>query len=250
MAMKARYTVMDGEILSQTRNGVKHHYVPDPLGNVVALYDTNQTKTDTLNHWPYGEEKSRTGSTIAPFGFIGKLGYFRDSPSRTYVRARYYRPDLAKWQTRDPRNMLEPENLYRYVESRPTVLVDPTGLQSQDIRLNCLGLNTGSYPGRCISQPRDPCMECCQALAVEATAGNIAAIAAQVGVPGPIVIPSARVASCKNTCIANCMRFPSGSIAMRDYIRCLLTGTISDYIIGLIVKGLIGYVNPKPRYTR
>ena len=62
-----RYTVIDGEVLSESRGGVKRDYVPDPLGSTVALLDNTQTKTDTFSYWPYGEEASRTGTTPTPF---------------------------------------------------------------------------------------------------------------------------------------------------------------------------------------
>lgn len=31
------YLVIDGEIISETRNGVEADYIPDPLGSTVAL---------------------------------------------------------------------------------------------------------------------------------------------------------------------------------------------------------------------
>ena len=73
------YTVLDGEIISENRNGVERDYVPDPQGNTVALMDSNQTITDTFNYWPYGEQQSRTGTTPTPFRFVGTRGYYRDS---------------------------------------------------------------------------------------------------------------------------------------------------------------------------
>ncbi len=37
MAMKVVYTVIDGEVLSEDRAGVKRDYVADSLGSTVAL---------------------------------------------------------------------------------------------------------------------------------------------------------------------------------------------------------------------
>ena len=131
MAMKARYTVMDGEIVSQTRNGVRHHYVPNPSGSVVALYDTNPAtlaKTDTFSYWPYGEEKSRTGTTETPFRFVGSKGYYRESASRTYVRARHFRPNHGRWQTEDLVLDRMMPNRYPYAANSPLSRTDPSGL--------------------------------------------------------------------------------------------------------------------------
>src|SRR5438309_12090176 len=102
MAMKVRYTVVNGEVLSENRTAVKHDYVPDPLGSTVALLDNTQAQTDTFTYWPYGEVKTRTGTTSTPLQFVGTLGYYRDSTSRTYVRRRMLRTDLVRWLTEDP----------------------------------------------------------------------------------------------------------------------------------------------------
>lgn len=47
------YTVVDGEVLSENRNGTKRDYVPDPLRSTVALLDSTQAQTDTFAYWPY-----------------------------------------------------------------------------------------------------------------------------------------------------------------------------------------------------
>src|SRR5438874_12309422 len=99
------YTVLNGEILSENRNGGEHDYVPDPLGSTVALLDATQTQTDTFTYWPYGESKSTTGSTATPFNFVGTLGYYADSAgisTKKYVRARYYDTYRCRWFTEDP----------------------------------------------------------------------------------------------------------------------------------------------------
>ena len=102
MPMKARYTVANGEVIAEKRGGVRKTYVPDPLGSTIALLDNTQTKTDTFSYWPYGELKSRTGTTATPFRFVGTLGYYHDSSNRNYVRARHLRPIYGRWQTKDP----------------------------------------------------------------------------------------------------------------------------------------------------
>ena len=37
-----RYTVVNGQVLSENRNGVERDYVTDSLGNTVALLDNTQ----------------------------------------------------------------------------------------------------------------------------------------------------------------------------------------------------------------
>jgi hypothetical protein len=99
MAMKVRYTVVDGEVIAEKRNGVRRCYVSDSVGSTVALLDNTQTQTDTFAHWPYGEERSRTGTTPTPFRFGGAQGYYRDSASKTCVLARYLDTEKARWLT-------------------------------------------------------------------------------------------------------------------------------------------------------
>ena len=100
--MKARYTVVNGEVIAEKRGGVRKLYVPDPLGSTVALLDNTQTQTDTFTYWPYGEEKTVTGTTPTPFRFVGTKGYYKDTSSRTHARARSVRTDQGRWLTQDP----------------------------------------------------------------------------------------------------------------------------------------------------
>ena len=58
-----RYSVFDGEIVSESRAGVLHDYVSDPLGNTVALLDNTQTQTDQWAYFPYGESVRIKGTT-------------------------------------------------------------------------------------------------------------------------------------------------------------------------------------------
>src|SRR5215469_1954152 len=116
MAMKARYTVVEGEVIAEKRNGVRKLYVPDPLGSTVALLDNTQTQTDTFTYWPYGEATHVTGSTPTPFQFVGTVGYRTDSSSKTYVRARTLDTQKGRWLTKDPIGFEGGDwNLYRYV---------------------------------------------------------------------------------------------------------------------------------------
>src|SRR5256885_15799384 len=92
-----RYTVIDGEIIAEKRNGVRSLYVPDPLGSTVALLDNTQAQTDTFGYWPYGENNGRTGATATPFQFVGTQGYYRDSASLINVRGQMLDTVQGRW---------------------------------------------------------------------------------------------------------------------------------------------------------
>ena len=91
------------------------------------LLSTSGAVTDTFTYWPYGEIVSHVGSSTTPFTFGGTIGYYMDVlGSQIYVRARYLRQALSRWQTRDP---LWPRQLpYNYADAAPVVRADPTGL--------------------------------------------------------------------------------------------------------------------------
>ena len=125
-----RYTTVGGEVLAEKRGGVRRQYVPDPLGSTVALLDSSQTETDTFSYWPYGEEVSRTGTTATPFRYVGTLGYYRDSATRSYVRARHLDMRAGRWTAEDPMGFDGGSwNLYQYAVSAPIAFSDPTGRQ-------------------------------------------------------------------------------------------------------------------------
>jgi RHS repeat-associated protein len=128
-----RYTVIDGEVIAEKRGGVRKQYVPDPLGSTVALLDSTQKKTDTFDCWPYGEESSRTGTTPTPFRYVGTAGYYRDAVERNYVRARYLDSRLGRWISEDSVGYLSDWNLFRYTNAKPTILIDPSGLQGINV---------------------------------------------------------------------------------------------------------------------
>jgi RHS repeat-associated protein len=130
MAMSVVYGNFLGGIVTETRGGVERDYVPDPLGSTAHLVDATGTLTDSFEYWPYGEVRTRTGTTPTPFGYVGTLGYYTDQLGRLYVRARHYLTLVARWLTVDP---LWPRfQAYEYAEGDPGRWVDPDGLQYQN----------------------------------------------------------------------------------------------------------------------
>lgn len=132
-----RYTVVNGQILAEKRNGVRKFYRSDALGSTVALYNDTQTKTDTFTYWPYGELRTRTGSTPTKYCFIGTLGCRTQADKSIYMRARVMRPRDGRWLTVD--TLWPTEEAYLYVRSAPLGHNDPTGLRPPD-RMKCLNL--------------------------------------------------------------------------------------------------------------
>ncbi len=141
-----RYTVIDGEVIAEKRNGVRKLYVPDPLGSTVALLDNTQAQTDTFSYWPYGEDAGRTGSTPTPFQYVGTAGYYRDSSIRDYVRTRTLSTLQGRWITEDPIGYIGGDwNFFRYVMDSPMSGADVSGM-SKDYKPPWL--NPRSQTGR------------------------------------------------------------------------------------------------------
>ena len=127
MAMTVRYLTIDGEIVSETRSGVRSDYIPDPLGSTAALINSSHTITDTFLWWPFGEQRSHVGSGVTPFGYGGTLGYYTSKIANwLYVQARVFRPGTTCWQTVDPH--WPSEAAFLYVRARPITVADPSGL--------------------------------------------------------------------------------------------------------------------------
>ncbi len=95
--LSTRHAVLAREVLGHKGGANRYLYVPDPFGSVNHLLDTSQTIAGTYTYWPYGEVQSHTGPDT-PLQFVGGLGYYTGVVNRTYVRARWYRPDLGRWQ--------------------------------------------------------------------------------------------------------------------------------------------------------
>jgi hypothetical protein len=125
--MSVSYTTINGEIVSENRNGVPSDYIPDALGSTIALLSSQHQITDTWTYWPYGEVRTHTGSSVTPFTFGGTVGYHSDVlGSFTYVRASELRVSLTRWQRVDP--LWPSERPFCYAKSTPVTLADPAGL--------------------------------------------------------------------------------------------------------------------------
>ncbi|MBX3095996.1 MAG: hypothetical protein KF812_03965 [Fimbriimonadaceae bacterium] len=124
--MSVTYATVNGRMVQENRGGVVTHYVADTLGSVIKTLDASGNVTSTTKYWPFGGVRTSTGTNPSSWGFVGTLGYFEDTLTRLYVRARTYRADLSRWMTVDP--LWPDECVYAYVANRPALLSDPSGL--------------------------------------------------------------------------------------------------------------------------
>lgn len=113
-----RYEVINGEVIAEKRGGVRRLYVPDPLGNTVALLDNTQAKTDTFLFWPYGEVASRTGTTATQFQFLGCVGYYQAVSQLAHAHGSFLSRSSARWITETSRGALN-FNAYSFRNGSP-----------------------------------------------------------------------------------------------------------------------------------
>ena len=120
-----------------------HHY--DSLGSTMELTDADQGITDTYQYDAFGSLVSRTGETVNPFQWLGRVGYYLVSDTGlVYVIMRTYDPVAGVWTTLDLLRFVNGMNMYKawFVPNR----IDSSGLQTQ----SCCG-----------SQLYDPTQQCC-----------------------------------------------------------------------------------------
>ena len=181
--------------------------------------------------------------TPTPYGYKAKWGYYTDIETGILLLThRYFDPATGRFLTRDPVGVEGGINLYAYVGNAVVNKIDPWGASPDDIRKSCKGLNPNSY--RCLAQAfAEPCEQCCNALAA-GVPGYIGTVLG-AGAPGPVTIPDARVQDCQISCEKACRRYPSGSLAIRNFLECLLKGTAYDYAIGYILDRLLNFLRYK-----
>lgn len=117
-----------GGVISQRRGTITSTLHADALGNTRALTDSSETVTDTYLYDAWGNEVASTGTTVNPFRWVGRYGYYTDTlTGLVYVRARMYQPNAGRWLSVDPVWPLDGVNEYLCVHNRLSISVDPSG---------------------------------------------------------------------------------------------------------------------------
>jgi RHS repeat-associated protein len=103
--------------------GQTSYYHYDGLGSTQLLTEENGNVTDSYCNTAYGMpvDTGAANPTPNPFRYVGQIGYYLDRDTGDYyVRARTYRPVLARWLSMDPIGCKgDDANLYRYVGGKP-----------------------------------------------------------------------------------------------------------------------------------
>jgi len=117
------------------------------LGTACLELDQTAAVITYEEYYPYGSTSYQAGRTVAEvslkrYRYIGKE---RDEETGfNYHLARYYAPWLGRWVAPDPALTELPLSTMMYSSCRPTVMVDPSGLEPDEIQIHIEG--QGDYP--------------------------------------------------------------------------------------------------------
>lgn len=118
-------------------NAVRFYHF-DRAGSTLALTDDSGALTDAYAYDSYGNLLEHTGGSDQRFRYVGQYGVRWEPAGGLYhMRVRYYDPATARFLTRDPvwPRIADPQTLspYQYAAAAPTMWIDPTGLNDDDI---------------------------------------------------------------------------------------------------------------------
>jgi RHS repeat-associated protein len=110
-------------------DGTVRYYHQDELGSTLAITDESGSVTDEFAYTPYGKCTTRTGTTEAPFQWLGGYGVYYDADTDLHLTLhRAYSTDMRRWLSADPMGIDGGVNLYAYASLNPLAFVDPLGL--------------------------------------------------------------------------------------------------------------------------
>ena len=147
-----------GGVLSQRRGTTSHYHHHDALGSTRFLTDSSGNVTDTYLHDAWGNLVASTGTTVNPFKWVGKYGYYTDdSTGQVYVRARMYQPTVARWMSEELLPALRFIYEYNYCANQSSFYIDPSGWSQLPPLPPHRWLNVN--PGNTIppQKPKPPC---------------------------------------------------------------------------------------------
>jgi RHS repeat-associated protein len=126
-----------GGVISQRRGTTTSTYHYDALGSTRFLTDSSGNVTDTYLNDAWGNNVASTGTTVNPFKWVGKYGYYADdSTGQVYVRARTYQPAVARWVSFDPLDPINEPSSYQYGLNSSISYVDPSGFGAIEMEFN------------------------------------------------------------------------------------------------------------------
>ncbi len=111
-----------------------HHF--DELGSTLFLTDANGVQTDKYVYNAWGKVVSSSGTTVNPFKYVGRLGYYTHAEAGNtllLLGTRFYDPDAGVFTQRDAAK--DGLSWYSYTSGQSMVAVDPWGMSPHTDRV-------------------------------------------------------------------------------------------------------------------
>lgn len=107
-------------------NNNTRYYVYDYRGSTVAMTDatTSANITHKYQYDDFGKLLQVEEADANPFRYVGELGVIFEDDVLTFMRARYYDPEIGRFLSEDP---IWSTNLYPYADNNPIIKIDPKG---------------------------------------------------------------------------------------------------------------------------
>lgn len=105
-------------------NNTNQYYHYDFRGSTTAITNETQVVTHSYSYDPFGKVLASTEADFNPYRYVGQQGVAYESPTLTFMRARYYDPSIGRFVSEDPVFAL---NLYPYANNNPVNFIDPSG---------------------------------------------------------------------------------------------------------------------------
>jgi RHS repeat-associated protein len=133
-----RYEYGLGLLTKNDLNGILSYYTFDAIGSTSELIAANGSILNKYTYDPFGISISKSENITNFFQYIGEYGIISEKNGLSYMRSRYYNPDLGKFTSKDPLNIGNGNiNLYIYVNNNPVVFIDPLGLSTITVKSWC-----------------------------------------------------------------------------------------------------------------
>ncbi len=113
-------------------------YGYDSQSSTRLLTNASGVVTDNYAYRAFGTEWQSGNGSRNSYRYVGQYGYYRDSATMQYVRARYLDVQAGRWVSRDLVGFDGGDwNLYRYVGNEAVGRIDASGHHAIDPKIGC-----------------------------------------------------------------------------------------------------------------
>jgi len=135
--------------ISEDRDETTLYHLPDALGSVRQLADSESQILLAQSYEPFGDVLETYGADGSTYGFTGQMV---DENGLVYLRARYYDTGTGRFFTKDPWNGSPTQPMsydpYLYAYNNPIVYTDPSG------QFCVAGFDIGPWGEKCTEEDR------------------------------------------------------------------------------------------------